>query len=364
MENKRLRSLDAFRGFTIMAMILVNNPGSWEHVYPPLLHSKWNGITPTDLIFPFFLFIVGVSIVLAYENRLERGENKYGLVRKIIFRTLKIFFVGLLLNFIQHFNFSELRIAGVLQRISIVFLVCSLLYLFAGWKARLWIGSVILLLYWLSMTYIPTPGYGRPILEPGVNLAAWVDTKLLPGTMWEGTWDPEGILSTFPAIVTGLLGMVAGGILRRKNNPERKVIELFIFGLAIGIVGYAWSWTFPLNKNLWTSSYVLFTAGLATMLLSSLVYLMDILAIESFGRAGIIFGANAIAIYVLSDLLTYIFYGWGFGSGLGLNQHFMHIGTRLGIVPEFSSFLYALIYIGINFIPAYFLYWKRIFIRL
>jgi predicted acyltransferase len=363
MQKERLISLDAFRGFTIAAMILVNNPGSWEHVYAPLLHKEWNGITPTDLIFPFFLFIVGVSIVLAYSKRIDAGVPAGQMVRKILFRSLKIFGVGVLLNFLFVLNFSELRIAGVLQRIAIVFLVCSLMFLFTSWRTQLITGIVILIGYWMAMVLIPTPGYDKPMLEPGMNLAAWIDSKLLPGKMWEGTWDPEGILSTFPAIATGIAGMMAGLIITSRLEKERKVLWLFTAGFLATIVGHAWGWVFPLNKNLWTSSYVVFTGGLAFMTLAASIFIVDILGRKRFTKVGIVFGANAIAIYVLADLLTLVFYGMKIG-GSSLNVHFMNLCTGMSMAPKLASLIYALMYIAVNYIPAWLLYRKRIFIKL
>lgn len=363
MENQRLLSLDAFRGFTIAAMILVNNPGSWEHVYPPLLHAKWNGLTPTDLIFPFFLFIVGISIVLAYTKRLQQGISKKKLVRKIIFRSFKIFIVGVLLSIIMNLNFTEIRYAGVLQRIAIVFLVCSVFFLFSNWKTQAVVGAGLLLFYWMSMALVPTPGYETAMLEPGINLAAWIDNILLPGQMWQGTWDPEGLYSTLPAIATGISGMLVGKLLLIKMPRERKVIWLFTLGFAVAILGFMWSWIFPLNKNLWTSSYVLLTSGLATMVFASMYFLIDMLGHKKFAWVGIVFGANAISIYVLADLLTFIFYSSGV-VGVSLNELFINSINSIGFSLKFASFLFALIYIGINFIPAYFLYKKKIFIKL
>jgi predicted acyltransferase len=363
MNNLRLVSLDAFRGFTIAAMILVNNPGSWEHVYSPLLHAQWNGITPTDLIFPFFLFIVGVSIALSYSKHLAEGSNKKKLIQKILFRSVKIFAVGLVLNIILNLSFTDIRIASVLQRIAIVFLFCSLLYLYSGWKTQLITAGILLIFYWLTMSLIPTPGHDKAMLEPGINLAAWIDDIFLPGHMWQGTWDPEGLYSTLPAIATGITGMLAGRLLISHLSQEAKVNLLFTVGFVTAIIGFAWGWIFPINKNLWTSSYVLFTSGLASMSLATLIFLIDIQGYKKFAGFGIILGANAIAIYVIADLLTFVFYRLPI-AGLALNEHFMNLFNTAGWSLKLASFLYALIYIGINFIPASILYRKKIFIKL
>ncbi|MBN1789582.1 MAG: DUF1624 domain-containing protein [Bacteroidales bacterium] len=363
MQNERLISLDAFRGFTIAAMILVNNPGSWDHVFAPLLHKEWNGVTPTDLIFPFFIFIVGVSIVLAYSKRITAGVPPRKMVNKIVSRFLKIFLLGVLLNFLYVMNLSELRIAGVLQRIAIVFLVCSLLYLFTSWRTQMITGVVILMGYWLAMMLIPTPGYGKPMLEPGINLAAWFDTKFLPGSMWEGSWDPEGILSTFPSIATGIAGMMAGVLITGKLEQERKILWLFTAGFLATIVGHAWGWVFPLNKNLWTSSYVVFTGGLAYMTLAASIFIVDIMGRKRFTKIGIVFGANAITIYVFAGLMTWFFYSLKIGNQ-SLNLHFLNLCTGISLSAKFASLIYALLYVAFCYIPAWLLYRKRIFIKL
>lgn len=359
----RLISLDAMRGFTIAGMILVNYPASWQYIYPPLEHAEWDGLTPTDLVFPFFLFIVGVSITLSFTKLLEKNTPKNTLYRKIVIRAIKIFAVGIILSLIPNFEFGNIRFAGVLQRISIVFLVCSFVFLNTSIRFQAWLGAIILVAYWLAMTLIPTPGVGEVSLEKGVNLAAWVDSVLLPGRMWQGTWDPEGILSTFPAIVTGITGLLAGHLLLSKRTPNEKANILLVCGFASLVAGYIWGLTFPVNKNLWSSSYVLVTSGLASLTLGTMYYVVDIRNYTSGTRPGIIFGANAIAVYVLSDIISIFFYSINFGSA-SLNQHFMNGLTTTGIAPELASMLYAIIFVMINFLIAYFLYKKKIFIRL
>ena len=362
-RNTRLTSLDAMRGFTIAAMILVNFPGSWEHVYPPLLHAEWHGLTPTDLVFPFFLFIVGVSIALAYSRRLEAGTRKDELYQKIIFRSLKIFAVGMILNLIPDFNFSDLRWTGVLHRIAVVFFVCAVLFLNTGWKTQAWLGAAVLLAYWLAMTLIPIPGMGSVSLEPGANLAAWVDSQYLPGKKWQGTWDPEGLLSTLPAIVTGISGRLAGRLFLSNRPSQEKANYLMALGLLSVAVGYFWHLGFPVNKNLWSSSYVMVTSGLASLVMGAVYFLVDIKGKKKGTYTGIVFGANAIAVYVLADLLSLIFYRLPFG-GQSLNEHVVSGLSQTGLQPEFASMLYALLFVAINFIPAYILYKKRIFIKL
>ncbi len=362
-EFKRLISLDAFRGFTIAAMIMVNNPGSWSYVYPPLEHAEWNGLTPTDLIFPFFIFIVGVSIVLAYTKRLNAGIPKGPMYRKILIRSLKIFAVGILLWLFPRFSFESVRIAGVLQRIAIVFLVSALLFLNTKWRTQALVAAILLVGYWLVMVLIPTPGYGKVMLEPGANIAAWFDSKFLPGYMWQETWDPEGILSTLPAIATGITGMLAGHLIISKMEQDRKVIYLFTFSFFAFVVGFLWSYIFPLNKNIWTSSFVMVTSGLAGMTLAASIFVVDILGRTRFTKPGIIFGSNAIAVYVLADVWRLPFYSWKIG-GASLSTHWMNMFEHLGWSMKFGSFTYAVLFICFNFIPAWLLYKKKIFIKL
>lgn len=366
MENKRLVSLDALRGFTIAAMILVNFPGNWEYVFDPLQHSEWWGISFTDVIAPFFLFTVGVSIALAYTKRLEAGVKPGEMYKKLFIRSLKIFAVGMFLNLlgiIDNFSWEELRWTGTLHRIAIVFLVCGLLFLHTGWRTQAITGAVVLVLYWLAMTIIPTPGYDKAMLEPGVNLAAWVDQQLLPGKMWQGTWDPEGILSTFPAVVTGITGMLTGKLILSKRPIETKVNMLFFWGFISFAIGIVWNWSFGLNENLWSPSFVMLTSGMAAMTLASCIYLIDMHNYQKWAQFGVIYGMNAITVYVLADLLAIIFYRLPFG-GESLNMHFFNVFTSMGLAPKVVSMIYGLMYVGINFIPALILFRRKVFIKL
>ncbi|GAB3704601.1 lpg1661 family Dot/Icm T4SS effector [Spirosoma flavus] len=362
-QPARLISLDALRGFTIAAMIVANFPGSEDHVYFTLRHTKWNGLSFTDLIAPTFLFIVGVSIALAYTKKLTDGSPKGGLYQKIAIRSLKIFAVGMFLNLMPDFDFSNVRWTGTLHRIAIVFLVCGILFLTTTWKQQLWIGVITLVAYWLAMTLIPTPDVGYVILEPGQNLAAWLDRKFLPGRMWQSTWDPEGILSTFPSFVTTITGMLAGRFMLTKSTPTEKVSYLMTAGLFTAAAGYFWGLTFPVNENLWTSSFVLITSGFAAMLLGAVYFLVDVLGYTNGTKPGVILGANAITVYVLADIFALFFYRFKFGSQ-SLNEHVVNGLISIGVQPELASLLYALFFIGVNFIPAYVLYQRKIFIKL
>lgn len=361
--NSRLVSLDAFRGFTIAAMIMVNHPASWNHVFAPFKHKEWNGITPTDLIFPFFIFIVGISIALAYSKRLEAGVPKNPMYKKIVIRSLKIYLAGILLWLFPKFDFETIRYVGILPRIAVVFLVCALLYLNTNWKTQAWIGGILLVGYWLAMVLIPTPGYSEAMLEPGINLAAWIDEKVLPGYLWQKTWDPEGLLSTLPAIASGISGMLVGKLILSKQDQETKVIQLFSAGFFALIVGYFWNYVFPLNKSIWTSSFVMVSSGLATMLLAVSIYFVDIKGRTRFTKPGIIFGSNAIAVYMLADLWREPFYRIKI-AGSTLNVHFLDLFESLNWNLKVGSLLCAVIFIGFNFIPAWILYKKKIFIKL
>jgi predicted acyltransferase len=301
----RLYSLDVFRGITVAAMILVNNPGSWDNVYPPLLHAHWHGCTPTDLIFPFFLFIVGISIHFAYLPKLSEGlTTKISL--KIIKRCLIIFALGMLLRLVPDFNFSTVRIPGVLQRISIVFLFCSLIYFKTNWLSQIRVLLSLLVGYWVLMTMIPVPEFGAANLEPETNLGAWLDRLLLNGHLWSQskTWDPEGVLSTIPAIATGILGILTGQLFSKISNPAEKTTWLFFIGALLIVSGLAWGIVFPINKALWTSSYVLYAGGIAMQFLAACYWLIDIQGIKKWSTPFIYYGTNAIFVFVASGLLA------------------------------------------------------------
>ena len=363
MERKRVLSLDAFRGYTIAAMLLVNFPGNGDNVYFQLQHTIWNGLSFTDLIAPFFLFIVGVSISFSYTKVKNETADKKHIYKKILLRSLKIFAVGMFLNLMPFFNFHEIRWTGTLHRIAIVFLASSFIFLHTNWKQQAVIASGILILYWIVMLAIPTPGIVEAVLEPGRNIAAWVDSKLLPGKMWQGTWDPEGILSTFPSIATCILGMLAATLLQTNLTDSMKINYLMSFGLVVAIAGFFAGLSFPLNENLWSSSFVLVTAGFAALVLGAMYFRMDILKNKFGSSVGVIFGSNAITVYFLGDVLSLLFYGIKLGDH-SLNEHVVDMLINNSVSPKLASMLYALFFVCINFIPAYLLYKKKIFIKL
>ncbi|GAB3896956.1 DUF5009 domain-containing protein [Larkinella knui] len=301
--TSRLLSLDTFRGITVAAMILVNNPGDWSHIYAPLGHAHWHGWTPTDLIFPFFLFIVGVSISYALQNK-----EKPGLVGKIVKRSLILFSLGLFLNLFPKFDFTTVRIPGVLQRIALVYLACSLIYVKTDTRTQGWLIGILLVGYWLLMAFVPVPDFGPANLEPETNLGAWLDRTLLGGHLWKTSkiWDPEGILSTLPAIATGLSGILAGTLLKSGRPEAEKAVWLFVAGCLSLLGAYVWNGFFPINKSLWTSSFVLLTSGLALQGLALCYWLIDVQGYKRWTKPLVAFGVNAITVFFLSGLIPRI----------------------------------------------------------
>ena len=304
----RLVSLDVFRGATIAGMFVVNTPGSWDHVYPQLLHADWHGWTYTDTIFPFFLFIVGVSMAFSFGRREAEGGRRTTLVRHTFRRAAVIFGLGLALNVLSFFLFhrAQVRIPGVLQRIGVCFLFAALLYLWLGPRGVLPAAAVLLLLYWGLMTLVPVPGYGAGRLDLEGNLARSVDVAVLGEHTWKHkpNWDPEGPLSTIPAIATVLLGISAGEWLRPSPTSRERLVALAAAGTAAFAVGLFWGRFFPINKNLWTSSYALAMSGLAALCLAAVVAVVDVAGWRAWAAPLRWLGVNAIALFVLSTLGT------------------------------------------------------------
>ncbi len=303
---RRLLSLDVFRGLTIAGMVLVNNAGGSE-VYAPLEHAKWNGWTPTDLIFPFFVFIVGVAIPLAFQRRVEAGGTQRDLSLKILRRSLLIFFISLIV--LHGFpytleKFSRLRIPGVLQRIAICYFFAAIIFLNTKVRAQAIIAAALLLLYWLVMKTIPAPGFAAGDLSLEGSLASWLDRTLLAGHIYRPMYDPEGLLSTVPAISTCLAGVLTGSWLQTRREPLDKIAGMFGVGALCIVVGYLWDMVFPINKALWTSSYVVFSAGMALQLLALCYWAIDIKGYQRWTKPFVIFGVNALALFVFSGLMA------------------------------------------------------------
>jgi predicted acyltransferase len=303
----RVLSLDVFRGITIAGMILVNNPGTWEAIYDPLEHAAWHGWTPTDLVFPFFLFIVGVSVTLALSRRAESAGGRRDLYLKILRRAAIIFALGLFLGGFPYFDLSTIRVPGVLQRIAVCYLVSAFIFLNTDWRRQAYIAAGLLLAYWALMTLVPVPGYGAGDLDSKEwNLAAYVDRQVFGAHVWRfaKVYDPEGVLSTLPAVSTTLAGVLTGQLLRTRREPLEKVSAMFVAGAACFVAGWVWGLWFPVNKALWTSSYVLVTAGLALQLLAVCYWLVDVKGYRRWAVPFVVFGTNALAVYFLAELFS------------------------------------------------------------
>jgi predicted acyltransferase len=376
-SNQRLLSLDVFRGATVAAMILVNNPGDWGHIYAPLEHASWHGCTPTDLIFPFFLFIVGVSITYAMSSKKADPQAHGQTILKAAKRAAILFGLGLFLSLYPKIftdpitALSNVRIPGVLQRIAVVFLISSIIFLKHTEKNIMRIAGGILILYWIIMTFIPVPGTGYPNLEKETNMGAWVDRSILTEAhLWKSakTWDPEGILSTLPAIASGLIGILVGAFLRRKNLEDSyKISWLFCSGLMLFIGGMVWGLQFPLNKSLWTSSFVLYTGGLATMILAFCYWVIDVNKYSGYTLPFVVYGKNAITVFFLSGLLprtmNMVKVSNADGTESGLQSWLYNNFFSAHFSPINASLAWAIAQICFWFVILYLMYRKHIFIK-
>ena len=359
--STRWLALDALRGFTIAAMILVNNPGDRDHVYAPLEHADWHGCTFTDLVFPTFLFVAGVAIVPAFARRLQAGAAPRTFVPRILRRVAVLCLLGLLLSAFPLLTFAagapsfapllQVRLPGVLQRIGVCYGVAALLYVFT--KPRTWLLVLLgcLLLYWPLVTLVPVPGIGPPDLAgPQTTLQGWLDRAVFGEHIWgRTTYDPEGILSTIPAIATILFGVFAGRVLASGRSGPEQVRELLLRGALLTAAGAVWGWSFPINKSLWTSSYAVFTAGIATSALGCCLWFFDLRGHRALARPLVVYGVNALLAFVGSGLLgrvvgrlvtvtdggeTIALKGW-------LCRHLFASWAD----PAFASLLYALLWV-------------------
>jgi predicted acyltransferase len=375
----RLISLDIFRGLTIAGMILVNNPGSWSYVYKPLGHADWHGWTPADLIFPIFLFIVGVSVKLSLDKSLLGSVPLSSIYVRIVRRTLLLLLLGLSVSMSWGFEWSTLRLPGVLQRIAICYLVASLIYLrmarvrngtveFSPF-AMAWLTGGLLLVYYLVMRFVPVPGHGVGLLDSKAgNLSAYIDRTLLGAHIWEHSkvFDPEGILSTVPAVASTLIGVLTAWWLGGKREMYRKLAMMFVAGTALMVGGYGVGIWFPINKNLWSSSYVLFTGGMALVFLAMCYWYADIKGYRRFTTPWLVFGTNAIAVYYLSSLAIVPLMRTGFVLD-GEWISFWGFFYRKMMAPLFGEFggsaAVAVCYVVLWMALMYPLYKKRIFIK-
>ncbi|MBP6005179.1 MAG: DUF5009 domain-containing protein [Pyrinomonadaceae bacterium] len=444
--NNRLISLDVFRGMTIAGMVLVNNPGTWSHIYDPLEHASWHGLTPTDWIFPFFLFIVGTAIPIALGKRIEEGVTGK-VYYKIVSRALMIFALGLSMSAIPFFqftatdapdslkmliwlamtggllflllrnfkvagvllglsvvgiiglnlggynvvpyNFSTMRIPGVLQRIAVCYLIVSIIFLHTSWKQQLGIAGFLLLGYWLIMTVIPVPGCEvTTIDDKACNLAAWLDrTIITENHIWRSAkvFDPEGILSTIPAIATTISGVLTGTWLTHRDKKQstgdetdnqslvtvysslNRVSGMFFFGVMLLAVGYIWNSYFPMNKALWTSSYVLVTSGLALLCLGSCYWLIDIKGYKAWAKPFVIFGMNALALFVFSGIFARMIGAYRVTGADGQPvavQKWIFDSVFMSVAqPVDASLMYAISFILLWLFLMWLFYRKNIYIK-
>lgn len=370
-SSGRVISVDVLRGLTIMLMILVNNSG--EGAYWPLHHAQWNGWTPTDMVFPTFLFLMGTSMIFSDRSRLAKGLSKASAVPHIIRRSVILFLLGLLVNTFPLFHMDTLRIFGVLQRFAICYFVISFLMLWNP-KPRVRIVATVLVLaaYWILMRFVPVPGAGMPVrdiplLDPNQNLAAWLDRFLLPAKrLYEGVRDPEGLLSTLPSLATTMLGTLTGEWLLSDRTKPQKALGLLYAGVTCALLGELWNPWFPINKKLWTSSYVLLAAGWSLLFLALCYWAIEIKGWKKgWTFPALVFGSNSIVAYVFSELLAplvwFPFIGSGNqGSVAKLTNSALH---GLPVSLAFATLLYSLLYVFVCFWPVYFLYRRKIFVR-
>jgi predicted acyltransferase len=356
--NQRLLSLDAFRGFTIAAMLLVNNPGDWGHLYAPLAHAKWDGWTFTDCIFPFFVFISGVSMTLSLGRRAAAGDSKLRLLMHTLQRGAIIIVIGLLLNFIPAFDLQTLRIPGVLQRLGLCAMLAAPIVLYGSWRAHLtWLVG-LLVVYTSIQTTVSVPdalGVWRTgSLLPGEDVGAWLDRVLMDGHLWRTskTWDPEGLLSTLPALASQLAGVLAGHWLATTRTPLNKTKALLVAGTALLCAGQLLgAWSLPINKSLWTPAYVLFMAGWSCIVLGTLYGLLDATANADLRKKTItlttplqIFGMNALFLFALSGLIAKMLGFVKNGAGQSLKATLYAPIQSWGWAPESASLVFAMVF--------------------
>lgn len=362
--TSRIASLDAFRGLTIAAMILVNNPGTAKAVYGPLRHAEWNGCTPADLIFPFFLFIMGVSLACSLDRRQARdGRGK--VLGHILWRSVVLFALGLLLNGLFYLPWAEVRIPGVLQRIGVVYFFAAVIVLTTTRRMRIALTVGALLGYWLLLTRVPVPGHGIGDLSPAGNLASYVDRRLFAGHLWRPEWDPEGVISTVPAIATALLGTLASEWIRSTRARTVVAAGMLTTGMAGVLIGALWGWGFPINKSLWTSSYAVFTAGLALFGLGACYWLMDVKQWRAWAMPLVAFGVNPLALFVGSEVVGSLLYLLRWPATQASAKHALLAKIFLGwAAPVNASLLWALAYVAVWWVVAWVLYHRAIYIKL
>ena len=370
-KEPRLQSLDIFRGITIAAMILVNTPGDWNNIYAPLAHSKWNGCTPTDIVFPSFLFMVGIAIVFALQTKKENPALHTRIIISAFRRMILLIAIGLSIQLFYHFDFEHLRFPGVLQRIAVVYFISTLVYLKGSNLFINYFFAGALIVYYLLMNFVPLPGGLAPNLEPGTNLAAYIDRFVFSVNHLNKTaktWDPVGLLSTLPAIGSTLLGVKVGELLKRRDiNGSDKTLYLFIAGVLLVFTGMVVNLFFPINKPLWSSSYVLYAGGICILAFALCYWFVDIKGRGKGLWPFLVFGTNAISAYVLAEILP------GLLDMLQVNSNGQTIkGSKILytqlFAPYFSprnaSLFSAMVFVLFIWLLMYPLYRKHVMIKL
>lgn len=378
--NQRFYSLDVFRGATVCLMILVNNPGSWGHIYPPLEHAGWHGLTPTDLVFPFFLFAVGNAMAFVMPRLESAGDAVFW--RKVIKRTVLIFLIGLFLNwwpfvrwhddqlaFIPWVNPDDpakgVRIFGVLQRIAVCYFFASVIIYYLKPRKAFYVGLILLLLYWVLCVA------GNP--EDPYSLAGWfgtdIDKRILHvAHMYKGEgvpFDPEGLMSTIPAIAEVILGYMVGNYIIQKGKTYEMVTGLFIAGVAMLATGFCWDMAFPINKKIWTSSYTIYTSGLATITIATMIYMIELKGIRGpLARFFDVFGKNALFVFALSAFLPKTLWLVKMGDGVNPWNYIYAKGfANLPGDPRLGSLLYALCVITFMWAICWWMDKRKIYIK-
>jgi predicted acyltransferase len=378
----RLLSIDLLRGLTMGFMIIVNDNGSGSGAYWALKHTQWNGCTPTDLVFPTFLFLVGVTTVLSTAGRLQRGDSKQSLILHVLRRSFILFLLGLVVNNFPFFHWATFRFYGVLPRIALCYLLVATFYILSsGWRSKVVALVGCLVGYWILMRYVPVPGYGIPgkdipLLDKNINLVAWLDRHLFSaGHLYEKVRDPEGLLSTLPAIGTTLIGLLTGLWLRSGKSLAEKARGIVIAGIAGILLGGLWNLSFPINKKLWTSSYVLYAAGFSLLLLALFLWLADVRRSREGHTGGkamsladsglLVLGTNAIIAYELSEVLASTLASIHMAPHVNLQQ-WLDLQIE-AVVPNvaFASLLYSLAYLAVCWIVVYVVFYRRrIFVKI
>ena len=412
--QQRLVSLDALRGLTIAGMILVNNPGSWGHIYAPLRHAQWHGWTPTDLVFPFFLFIVGASMAFSFGKRREQGTSRLVLFGHVVRRSAILFLLGLIMygfpDFrligpyilaigglqlllgdgaaakwrrivgaallltsvlyfgldVEHFHETALRVPGVLQRIAVCYFFASVIVMFAGVRGAAVTVLVLVIGYALVVAYVPPPaGYTADVTGQEGLLHDWVDVQVLGTHLYRERPDPEGLLSTLPAIATTLLGLLAGAWLRSPRDRYATTAGLFVAANVCVVIAWWMSPAVPINKKIWTSSYVVLTAGLALHVLAMCYWAIDVRGWRRWSTPLLVFGSNAIVVFVASSLMAVLLYRWHVAGGEQSARAWLYESVfRAMAEPKMASLLYAMSYVLLWLVVMTPLYWKRVFVRI